>query len=82
MTRALEDGSGSIACKVRAPYFQVENCVHVHRSEKTKGREAEFRETISEGPGRDDRVSLSPRLMRYRGSWRGEGWSGGGDPAE
>lgn len=54
----------------------------MHRSEKTRGREAEFRETISEGPGREDRVFLSPRLTRYRGSWRGGGWSGGGDPAE
>lgn len=77
MTRAVEDGKGASLARCRAPYFQVENCVHVHRGEKTRGREPEFRETISEGPGREDRASLSPRLMRYRGSRRAGGWSRG-----
>ena len=60
MTRAVEDGKWAALVSCRAPYFQVESCVHVHRSEKARGREPGFRETVSEGPGREDRAPLSP----------------------
>lgn len=41
--------------------------------EGLEAKNLNLRETIPEAPGREDGVSLPPRLMRHRSSWGGGG---------